>query len=146
MRYYKVVGENNQSLHNPDFSYKIGEWTLECKVDICHSGYHVTDAIGLINFMKIHGAKKIYEVETRGEMQEIHDDMWGGGKYAFASIRLVREVPWRGSALLDALNDVRDFFAKRRKAAETAYTNSMCLAMREACEQVERAFDVDEPR
>ncbi len=142
MRYYKVVGENNQSLHNPNFVYTLGEWTPECKVDICHSGYHATDAIGLVEFMKVPGAKKIYEVETRGEMQQIHDH-WGGGKYAFASIRLIREVPWRGCALLDALNDGQDLFAKRRKEAETAYTNSMYLAMKEACEQIECAFDIE---
>ena len=141
MRFYKVVGENDQSLYNPNFFYKFGEWTPECKVELCRSGYHVTDAIGLINFMKIHGAKKIYEVETRGEMQQMHDS-FGGGKYAFASIRLIREVPWRGSALIDALDGGQDFFAKRRKEAETAYTDSMYLAMREACEQVEHAFDV----
>ena len=140
MRYFKVVGQNNQAWNHPEFVYVPGEWTPLCVPDLGRSGYHVTDAMGVVQFIKASGPKRIYEVEVRGRCSTGHMGTSGAGLYAFESIRLVREVHWNGMQLLDALGPADDLYHRLQKEAVNVFQETIAAASKTACEQIEKAL------
>lgn len=145
MRYFKVVGPNNEAIHGGTFTYKLGEWTPAETPLLCRSGYHVVDAMSLVDAITATlpigvcvEKKRVYEVEVAGPSD--HD---GDGKYAFSSIRLVRGIRWDGPKLLDELDPACETLRDGDRAAREAYLAAMEASRRSACEQLEHAMGWD---
>ena len=93
MKLYKVIGSNNRSMSGGYFDWSEylpkdgipGKWTPEVEVDMCHSGYHVTEYWNMWHEKDA----RIFEVDVRGHFK--HTDIGVCTKHAYQSIRLVRE-------------------------------------------------------
>ncbi len=90
MTYYKVLKNGRSPYASYDYSEylpkdgKPGKWLPKViKLELCETGYHVTDAEHLINWID---GNQLFEVEVKGKAIE------GDDKTAFQQIRLVRQV------------------------------------------------------
>jgi hypothetical protein len=91
MKYYKTLTEDHKGSFSgfdftpylPNKGNQPGEWLPDVEtLEMCESGYHVTDAAHLLDWLHA----EIWEVETRGEKLE------GDDKTAWQSIRFVRKL------------------------------------------------------
>ena len=90
MKYYKVLNEGMSPYANYDYSPylpqdgKPGKWLPKVdNLELCESGYHVTDAEHLINWID---GNQLFEVETNGKVLQ------GNDKITCKQIRLVRQI------------------------------------------------------
>lgn len=90
MTYYKILNDGKSPYANFDYTEylpkngKPGKWLPKIdKLELCKSGYHVTDAEHLIDWID---GNQLFEVEVKGKALK------GDDKTTCRTIRLVRQV------------------------------------------------------